>query len=57
MRHYITYIFHSNHIYMCDKAAGCKTSVVFLFGKLLKRIFYSDTIYAGLQKIAEKERK
>jgi hypothetical protein len=38
-------------------AAEGKISVVFLFGKLLKRIFYSDTLCVGLQKIAEKERK
>ncbi len=34
-----------------------KISVIFLFGKVLKQIFYSDTLYVSLQKIAEKERK
>ena len=38
-------------------AAEDKSSVVFLFGELLKHIFYSDILYSSLQKIAEKERK
>ena len=46
-----------NHIRIGNMAAEDEISVVFLFGKLLKRIFYSDTLYASLQKIAEKERK
>ncbi len=40
-----------------NMAAAGKSSVVFLSGKLLKHIFYSDTLYSGLQKTAEKERK